>query len=72
MRLDAITGFMVERYKTKHIDAGSANGTVNRELATLSHQKPAAPLHRNYTQALNGSRQQRPQLGGKEPQITGS
>jgi hypothetical protein len=27
--------------------------------------KPAAPLHRNYTEALKGSRQQRPQLGGK-------
>jgi integrase len=37
MRLDAITSFMVDRYKKKRIDAGSANGTVNRELATLSH-----------------------------------
>src|SRR5947207_102157 len=37
MRLDAITSFTVDRYKRKRLDAGSANGTVNRELATLSH-----------------------------------
>jgi integrase len=37
MRLDAITTFTVDRYKKKRIDAGAANGTVNRELATLSH-----------------------------------
>jgi hypothetical protein len=43
MRLDAITSFMVERYKKKRIDAGSANGTVNRELATLSHQNRQHP-----------------------------
>ena len=33
--------------------------------------KPAAPLHRNYTGALKGSRQQRPQLGGKKPELQG-
>jgi hypothetical protein len=43
MRLDAITSFMVERYKKKRIHAGSANGTVNRELATLSHQNRQHP-----------------------------
>jgi integrase len=37
MRLDAIAGFTVDRYKKKRIDAGAANATVNRELATLSH-----------------------------------
>ena len=37
MRLDAITSFTVDRYKKKRIDAGAANGTINRELATLSH-----------------------------------
>jgi integrase len=36
MRLDAITSFTVDRYK-KRIDAGAASGTINRELATLSH-----------------------------------
>jgi integrase len=36
-RLDAITRFAVDRYKKKRIDAGAANGTINRELATLSH-----------------------------------
>jgi integrase len=37
MRLDAISGFTVDRYKKRRIDAGAANATVNRELATLSH-----------------------------------
>jgi len=37
MRLDAVTSFTVDRYKKKRIDAGAANGTINRELATLSH-----------------------------------
>jgi integrase len=37
MRLDGITRFTVDRYKKKRIDAGAANGTINRELATLSH-----------------------------------
>jgi integrase len=36
-RLDAITGFAIERYKKTRADDGAANGTVNRELATLSH-----------------------------------
>jgi integrase len=36
-RLDAITSFTVDRYKKKRIDSGAANGTINRELATLSH-----------------------------------
>src|SRR5271156_2529414 len=37
MRLDAITSFAVDRYKKKRIDAGAANATINREVATLSH-----------------------------------
>jgi integrase len=37
MRLDAMAGFTVDRYKKKRIDAGAANATINRELATLSH-----------------------------------
>jgi integrase len=37
MRLDAISTFAVDRYKKKRVDAGAANGTINRELATLSH-----------------------------------
>jgi integrase len=36
-RLDAITGFTVEKYKKRRLDQGAAPGTVNRELATLSH-----------------------------------
>ena len=37
MRLDAITGFTVERYKKQRLDQGATPATVNRELATLSH-----------------------------------
>jgi integrase len=37
MRLDGITGFILERYKKQRLDAGPAAATVNRELATLSH-----------------------------------
>jgi len=37
MRLDAVTSFALDRYKKKRIEAGAANGTINRELATLSH-----------------------------------
>jgi len=37
MRLDAIASYTVDRYKKKRIDAGAANATINRELATLSH-----------------------------------
>jgi integrase len=37
MRLDAINGFTIDAYKKRRIDAGAAAGTVNRELATLSH-----------------------------------
>ena len=36
-RLDAITTFTVDRYKKRRLDTGATNGTVNRELATLSH-----------------------------------
>ena len=36
-RLDAITTFTVDRYKKRRTDAGATNGTINRELATLSH-----------------------------------
>lgn len=37
MRLDAIAGFTVDRYKKKRLTEGAANATINRELATLSH-----------------------------------
>jgi hypothetical protein len=70
MRLDAITSFMVERYKKKRIDAGSANGTVNRELAT-SLTKTGSTLAQELHRALKGSRQQRPQSGGKKPELQG-
>lgn len=36
-RLDAISGFMVERYKKQRRDQAAAAATINRELATLSH-----------------------------------
>jgi integrase len=36
-RLDTITTFTVDRYKKRRSDAGATNGTINRELATLSH-----------------------------------
>ena len=36
-RLDAITSFTVDRYKKRRQDAGATNGTINRELATLTH-----------------------------------
>ena len=36
-RLDAISTFTVDRYKRHRIDAGASKGTVNLELATLSH-----------------------------------
>src|SRR5439155_22570076 len=36
-RLDGITGFTIEKYKRRRLDRGAAQGTVNRELATLSH-----------------------------------
>jgi hypothetical protein len=36
-RLDAISTFTVDRYKRHRIEAGASNGTVNLELATLSH-----------------------------------
>ena len=56
MRLGAITGFSVERYKKQRLDQGATAATVNRELATLSHlfskavewqwldHKPARPV----------------------------
>jgi integrase len=37
MRLDALSGFAIERYKKQRADKGASAGTVNRELATLSH-----------------------------------
>ncbi len=36
-RLDTITSFTVDLYKKRRQEAGTTNGTVNRELATLSH-----------------------------------
>ena len=35
--LDAITTFTVDRYKKRRRDTDAANGTINRELSTLSH-----------------------------------
>lgn len=37
MRLDAISAFAIDRYKKMRAGDGLANGTINRELATLSH-----------------------------------
>lgn len=37
MPLDAVTGDAIEIYTKKRRDAGAAPGTINRELATLSH-----------------------------------
>src|ERR1700733_7126080 len=37
MPLDSITGFTTETYKKRRLDKGARAGTVNRELATLSH-----------------------------------
>ena len=36
-RLDAITSFTVDRYKMRRQEDGATNGTINRELAALSH-----------------------------------
>ena len=36
-RLDAITTFTVDRYKKRRSETGACNGTINLELATLSH-----------------------------------
>src|SRR2546430_2829222 len=36
-RLDTISTFTVDRYKRRRLDAGASNGTINLELATLSH-----------------------------------
>ena len=36
-RLDAITIFTVDRYKKRRQEAGTSDGTINRELATLTH-----------------------------------
>src|SRR3954447_26713315 len=36
-RLDCISSFTVERYKRRRIDAGASKGTINLELATISH-----------------------------------
>lgn len=35
-RLDAITSFTVDRFKKQRQESGASNGTINRELATLS------------------------------------
>ena len=71
MRLDAITSFMVERYKKKRIDAGSANGTVNRELATLSHQNRQHPCT-GITQGLSKGAGSNARNRRKKTGITGS
>jgi integrase len=36
-RLDSISTFTVDRYKRRRLDKGASNGTINLELATLSH-----------------------------------
>jgi integrase len=36
-RLASISTFTVDRYKRRRLDEGASNGTVNLELATLSH-----------------------------------
>jgi integrase len=36
-RLSTVSTFLLERYKRRRLDAGAANGTINLELATLSH-----------------------------------
>jgi integrase len=36
-RFDSISSFTVDRYKRRRLDAGASNGTINLELATLSH-----------------------------------
>ncbi len=36
-RLDSISTFTIDRYKRRRLDAGASNGTINLELATLSH-----------------------------------
>jgi len=37
LRLDAVSESSVESYKKKRKDQGASNGTINRELTTLSH-----------------------------------
>lgn len=37
LRLDAISEFAIDTYKQQRKDQGAANGTINRELTTLSH-----------------------------------
>jgi integrase len=36
-RLDTISTFTLEQYKRRRVGAGATNGTINLELATLSH-----------------------------------
>jgi integrase len=36
-RLDSVSSFTVDRYKRRRIHTGARNGTINLELATLSH-----------------------------------
>jgi integrase len=36
-RLDSISTFTVDHYKKRRLDKGASNGTINLELATLSH-----------------------------------
>ena len=55
MRFDPITSLMVERYKKERIDAGSANGTVNRELATLSYQTGSTLAQELHTGSQKGA-----------------
>ena len=71
MRLDAITSFMVERYKKKRIDAGSANGTVNRELAT-SLTKTGSTLAQELHRGSQREQAATPAIRRKKTGITGS
>src|SRR5262249_54130276 len=36
-RLDSLTTFTIDRYRKRRRDSGAAVGTMNREIATLSH-----------------------------------
>jgi hypothetical protein len=36
-RLATVSTFTVDRYKRRRLDSGASNGTINLELATLSH-----------------------------------
>jgi hypothetical protein len=65
MRLDAITQLHGGAIQEETHPCGLGERYRQSRTRDPLSPKPAAPLHRNYTEALKGSRQQRPQLGGK-------